>query len=411
MEHIVRKQISVGILYGSLFNGNMGCNALTYSAIDILEQVAKVLNLEVNYILSENSITGNSFISDDLGIDNVQVVKSFYKSFKNLTKSLLLRQLGLAIKERSILNALDICFCTTSGDSFSDIYGPRFYSIAKTIEYPIKKGKPLIMLPQTFGPFKCEKARKKAVQVLEKTSAVFTRDSLSTELVGKLVSNIRLYESVDMALFMRYTKQTLNTNKIRVGINPSGLLWNGGYTQNNQFDLRESYPDIIRRILEYFLGFSNVQIELIGHVLAGPYYNPIEDDYRVCKLLKKEYPDCVIAPYFYTPIEAKSYISGLDFLAGSRMHCCIAAYSSGIPVFPLGYSRKFSGLFKNGLGYIYMSDLTEDDKGSVINKLDEAYQNRNNILNEMPERLAVIDKHREVLITNLSQLMSSLLNI
>jgi polysaccharide pyruvyl transferase WcaK-like protein len=405
------KQINVGILYGSLFQGNMGCNALTYSAIDILEQVAKVSNLEFNYVLSENNITDNAFIPPDLGVDKVQTVKSFYRSLKNWTKCLLKKQLEQAFKERSILNTLDICFCTTSGDSFSDIYGSRFYSIAKTIEYPIKKGKPLVMLPQTIGPFKNDKARVRAVQVLEKTSAIFTRDPLSSELVKKLAPSTKLYESIDMAFFMRYMKQTHSINKIRVGINPSGLLWNGGYTQNNQFDLKEVYSDVIRRIIKYFSGFSTVQIELIGHVLAGPYYDHIEDDYRVCKLLKYEYPNCVIAPYFYTPIEAKSYISGLDYLVGSRMHCCIAAYSSGVPVFPLAYSRKFAGLFKDELGYAYMSDLTVDNIDSVVKMLDNAYQNRVNIMNEMPDRLIVVDNYKKALVTNLSQMVGNLLNV
>jgi polysaccharide pyruvyl transferase WcaK-like protein len=239
---------------------------------------------------------------------------------------------------------------------------------------------------------------------------MFTRDPLSANLARNLVPGIRLYESIDMAFFMRYVKQPPHTNKIRVGINPSGLLWNGGYTQNNQFELKESYSDVLRRILEYFLSFNDVQIELIGHALAGPYYDPVEDDYRICKLLKNEYPSCEIAPYFYSPIEAKSYISGLDFLVGSRMHCCIAAYSSGVPVFPLAYSRKFTGLFNNELGYMHMSDLTEDDTDSIIKNLDIAYKNRTGILNEMPERLAVINKHQEALVTNLSELMGIFLN-
>jgi len=408
---VKKKQIKVGILYGPLFLGNMGCNALTYSAIHILERVAESLDVEFSYVLSENRITDNSLIPHDLGAGKVKVIGGFYRSLKDWTKCILKGQLGQTVKERSILDSLDICFCTTNGDSFSDIYGPRFYRIAKTIEYPISKSKPVIMLPQTIGPFKDKKAHSRAVKVLKRTSAIFTRDSLSTKLVRELVPNVKTYESVDMAFFMKYTKQTRHNGKIKVGINPSGLLWNGGYTQNNQFKLKESYPDLVRHVVKYFSDFNNVQIVLIGHVLAGPYFDYIEDDYRVCKLLKYEYPDCIVAPYFYSPIEAKSYISGLDFVAGSRMHCCIAAYSSGVPIFPLAYSRKFTGLFNDSLDYGYLSDLTVDEADHVISKLDKAYQNRENILKEMPRRLTIVDNCGKVLISNLSQVVSDLLHV
>jgi polysaccharide pyruvyl transferase WcaK-like protein len=265
------------------------------------------------------------------------------------------------------------------------------------------------MLPQTIGPFYSEKARRAAVSVLTKAEAVFCRDPISTEITRKLVPNINLFESVDMALFMKFNKQKSSSEKIRVGINPSGLLWNGGYTKNNQFGLKDSYPDVIKRIVSYFTGFKNIQVELIGHVLAGPYYNYIEDDYRVCKLLQKQYQDCIVAPYFYSPIEAKSYISGLDFLTGSRMHCCIAAYSSGVPVFPLAYSRKFAGLFNDGLRYSHLSDLTNDNVEVVLNKLEHSYLSCSEIARTMPERIASLDEYRSTFVNNLTRIIEKIL--
>jgi polysaccharide pyruvyl transferase WcaK-like protein len=50
-------------------------------------------------------------------------------------------------------------------------------------------------------------------------------------------------------------------------------------------------------------------------------------------------------PTFASPSDAKSYISGLDFLIAGRMHACIAAYSAKVPFVATAYSRKFSGLF------------------------------------------------------------------
>ena len=54
-----------------------------------------------------------------------------------------------------------------------------------------------------------------------------------------------------------------------------------------------------------------------------------EDDFAANAVLAEEFPKLVTAPRFATPSEAKSYIAGLDFFMGARMHACIAAFSSG----------------------------------------------------------------------------------
>ena len=71
---------------------------------------------------------------------------------------------------------------------------------------------------------------------------------------------------------------------------------------------------------------------------------------------------------FEGPIEAKSFIANLDLLVGSRMHSTIAAMSSGVPVLPLSYSRKFEGLF-GSIDYKECINLKEDNKEDVLNKI------------------------------------------
>jgi colanic acid/amylovoran biosynthesis protein len=56
---------------------------------------------------------------------------------------------------------------------------------------------------------------------------------------------------------------------------------------------------------------------------------PVEDDHLVSMQLKSEFQDVVVAPRFDSPSAAKSYIAGMDYFCGSRMHACIAAFSSG----------------------------------------------------------------------------------
>lgn len=137
---------------------------------------------------------------------------------------------------------------------------------------------------------------------------------------------------------------------------------------------------------------------MLAHVLYGTASKPREDDYWLCKQLHEEFPATILAPYFYSPTEAKSFIATLNGLMSSRMHCCIGAYSSGVPVFTLGYSRKFNGLFNETLNYHYGSDLRIDDIPETIENLDKYLINLSNIKAEMPSRLLQIAEYRKTLI-------------
>jgi polysaccharide pyruvyl transferase WcaK-like protein len=99
-----------------------------------------------------------------------------------------------------------------------------------------------------------------------------------------------------------------------------------------------------------------VSVQLVCHVNSDE--RPQDDDGRIAERLAAEFPGVGLAPTFASPSQAKSYISGLDFLVGARMHACIAAFSSGVPVVPVAYSRKFAGLFEGVLGYEHLVPVT-----------------------------------------------------
>jgi polysaccharide pyruvyl transferase WcaK-like protein len=121
----------------------------------------------------------------------------------------------------------------------------------------------------------------------------------------------------------------------------------------------------------------------------------------VCKAIQREIPECSVAPFFYTPTEAKSYVSGLDMLIGARMHCCIAAYSSGVPVYPLAYSRKFRGLFRDELRYPYGAELTSESTTTVIANLQHALYELPRIRSEMPGRVEALKTYKAAFLEDL----------
>ena len=108
----------------------------------------------------------------------------------------------------------------------------------------------------------------------------------------------------------------------------------------------------------------------MSHVIGG-----YQDDYAAAECLGREFPGVIVAPRFTDPCAAKSYIAALDYFCGSRMHACIAAFSSGVPVVPIAYSRKFAGLFAS-LGYDATADLHSLATDEIVRLVMEGFAGR-----------------------------------
>lgn len=360
-------------------NGNRGVGALATSTLYILMQIAEKNNWElIFYHLGRVKGIDIVKIGDyDIKIHNVLYNRWDYA--KGMIWHLLHPSYIFSLlKLRKVDYFLDI----SGGDSYSDIYGKdRFYSLdsAKKLFrfYKVKQ----LMLPQTVGPFYCDKVKSKAIYSLNNTDCILTRDKQSYNIVKEISTQTNIEELIDVAFFMPYMKKQFTSDKIHVGLNISALLWYGGYTKDNQFSLTVDYKELVHKIINKLASLPNVILHLIPHVV-GPDPEGIENDYYVSTEISKQFrnlTNIVVAPYFFTPIEAKNYISGMDFFLGARMHSCIAAYSSGVPVIPMAYSRKFNGLFKDTLSYPYMVDLTSEDENYIISSVIEFYEKRNTL--------------------------------
>jgi polysaccharide pyruvyl transferase WcaK-like protein len=335
-------KVTVGFAWQTLSSHNLGVGALAEANLALALKAASSVGLNVAPVVFCHSEIDKSLgLSRGIEFADPMSIKKMITGRSNFLSKL---------AECNVL--LDI----GEGDSFADIYGNKRLFLLLLSKYLSSKVKtPFILSPQTIGPFDSWWARFLSRNVMRRAHKVFARDGLSMQYLRgeKILSNA--VESIDVAFGLPYERQTnLDAEKIHVGINVSGLLFNGGYNQRNQFSLVVDYPVFVRQMLDWFSEQENVQLHLVGHVISDSF--EVEDDYRVIQRLQADYPSAIVAPRFKTPSEAKGYIAGLDFFTGARMHACIGAFSSGVPVVPLAYSRKFNGLF-NSLGYTDLVDM------------------------------------------------------
>ena len=69
------------------------------------------------------------------------------------------------------------------------------------------------------------------------------------------------------------------------------------------------------------------------------------------------------------------------------MHACIAAFSSGVPVIPMAYSRKFEGLF-GSIGYNRTVDCTKEESAAILTKIIAGFDARDALKAEADTALA-----------------------
>ena len=388
----VDRVLRIGLLWHSASSGNLGVGALTLANMAIVRGVAGELGLEPRFtIVGMRDGEVPSYV--DRADADVFVVD----------RRSLLSPSGCW----TVLGRQDLVLDIGAGDSFADIYGPkRFFFLWLTKILTLARRRPLLLSPQTIGPFTRQPYRTLAKAALERADAVVARDDASLRVLGELAPKANGLLSVDVAFALPYADRSdeRGGRRARIGVNVSGLLFNEAESGRNRFGLGFDYARLMRRFLESLSRREDVEVHLISHVVSMTIAE--DDDARVADRLHQEFPDTIRVPRFDGPSEAKSYISSLDFLVAARMHACIAALSSGVAVVPVAYSRKFSGLF-GMLAYPELIPVSGMDEDRALVYLEGALAQREELAahaaQSMKKVAALLDTYK----AELARLMSA----
>jgi len=292
----------------------------------------------------------------------------------------------------------DLFVDITGGDSFSDIYGMRRFILGFMKKlFPIIFGKEIILLPQTYGPFKKKLSKYMARYILRRASMIYSRDFESMKsikfLLNKAIDDKKLRFVPDVAFVLDIRKppnidigtfvEPKTDKSIVVGLNVSGLLYYGGY-KNNMFEFEDGYKETIGNIIDFLMDKKDVIILLVPHVFPpaeSAHVEVVENDVAACLDVHRIYADKYSDRIFmvrgsYDHAEIKYIIGLCDFFLGSRMHACIAALSQMVPAVGLAYSKKFLGVFDSiGVDDLVI-DLRTKSKDGIISHLSKAFFER-----------------------------------
>ena len=244
------------------------------------------------------------------------------------------------------LGGFDLVLDTRSGDSFSDIYGLHRLAVMSLVaEFASQAGVPVVLGPQTIGPFRTRRGAVLARRSLRRAALVIARDPQSAAEAGRLGAAALRSTDVVFALPVPTVAKSRD-----VVLNVSGLLW----SDNDHVDAAAYRATIVALLAR--LAAESRRVTLLAHVLDSP--NP-DNDVVAVREVASAAPDAeVVIPAGVD--EVREVVASAGVVVGSRMHACLNALSVGTPAVPLAYSRKFEPLFTD-LGWSHTVDLRSGD--------------------------------------------------
>lgn len=377
-------------LFGApLDTGNLGVSALGLSTIAALARYAPGVTVE----LFDHG-RGVRPTSLRIGDREVRVILRGGQITRRLYRGESLWSMYAASRFAPRLNdnvrAIDAAMAVldiSGGDSFTDLYGKKqrdLVTLPKLIA--LRRRRPLVLLPQTFGPFHDERSVRMARDILRGAEKVWARDPNSyerlRELLGVDFDPDSHFLGADVAFTLpaadpgdrlRDAASWLAQNDPTIGVNISGLLYNDPGAAARRFGLRAHYPSAMELLVRRMLGETERRVLLVPHV-PGP---GTESDTAAVRDLARRFDGegrvCVL-PSHLGADEVKHVIARTEWFVGARMHSTIAALSTRTPTAAVAYSDKFQGVFDDcGVGHrVY--DARRSDTEELAEQLFQAWR-------------------------------------
>jgi len=250
-----------------------------------------------------------------------------------------------------------------AGFAYTDEWGEQpTIDFSLLTSYYRSKSKPVILMPQAFGPFRSNRIKMAFRQVLENATLVFARDTQSYEYALDLSSESgKISLAPDIALF--YPKldngSSLLEKQRYVCIVPNARLLDQGMEEWGE---------------NYFAYLVNIIKEILNHELSVriAVFDTSRSDLELAQRIYKDVDSVnVTLVQENDPLMLKRIIGNSLFLIGSRYHSLVSAFSMQVPSVALGWSHKYKMLFRDfGMEeYVISADIPFGKFVDIIQEL------------------------------------------
>lgn len=221
------------------------------------------------------------------------------------------------------------------------------------IALAVLMGKPVVLLPQSYGPLPGTFQRHLLRWLLEHCALVVSREYRSLEFLGEagVRSQVPVFPDLAFSLAEASEEQvqeammpylsTLVESSIMVGM--TVMDWSG---QNPRFQRQQHYEAALVALIRHIRQRYDARIVLFAQC-TGP--TTAQDDRVITRRLLAAIdgdPGVIFVDRPLSPDLLKGAYRSLDLLVATRMHSAIFALSTGVPTLAIGYLHKSIGIME-----------------------------------------------------------------
>ena len=261
--------------------------------------------------------------------------------------------------------------------------------ISRTCEVFVAKflGKPVVMFPNSVGPFRTVIGRSLSKIALNLYDVVAVRDPISYEAVKSLKIRSPKISTSDTALLFKEQGISLSDNPFNrtVGVMP------GVYSQTlSEKDIRK-YITAHAKALDKAAAKHGFSFVFLPHHISGFQY----DDLEICKLIlgKVKNASHIKIVEVNNAEEFRSLISQMSFVISSKLHPAVLAASAYVPALCIAYDPKQTGFFMS-LGMTEcVVPISEVSIEILLSKIDYVWNNRERLSALLEKRVPELQQH------------------
>jgi colanic acid/amylovoran biosynthesis protein len=313
---------------------------------------------------------------------------------------------ALTSAERRALESLESADLVvyTGGTSLVEQYNldPKLFEleIAQLLERPI------ILLPQSLGPFRDPRNRRRVRAVVANAACVLLRDQLSLdhlEEIGAATSSCHVVPDVVFSLATDESLRRLRDGRMcgppRIGVSVRDCTRFFDGSAAERADLEQRYERAVADLATHVVSTLGATVVFLSTCqgLPGYWTDDSEIALRVADQMDPVARSRVVVDRAHrTTDQLIREFGAMDIVVSTRLHGAILALAAGTPVLPIAYEFKTHQVMAQ-LGLTeFVSDIREGTGESLRNRCDALFSALPELRGPLASRLAAVvqESHR-----------------
>jgi len=237
-------------------------------------------------------------------------------------------------------------------------------------------GVPVVILPNSFGPFETPLSRRFITRLLKRCALVTTRECLSQQVLDDLIPN-QAQPFPDMAFMLKvpqelrlWAQQELESKGVSVTGRAVGITMRPWRFPGHS-DPKAAYEAYLNAMAEFvrLVRKLGLQPVLFAHVRGPGAHEMDRTALDACRARLADDPPILIDGD-YDCVQMKALYSHLGYMIGTRFHSCIFAMAQSVPTLAIGYQGyKASGIMSD----MKLAEFFVDIDGLSAQRLSQCF--------------------------------------